>query len=207
MFISDIPTVPLSELQSADIVFLLDGSDDMLPSEKQIWDFFMEFLKQLEIGPNRIQVALIEYSRQPTVHFLLNRYTSKDDMLSYLRYTELTGGPIVNIGASLDYVMNNVFTPASGSRAVQGVPQILIVLNARKSEDDILGSLEMLRNAGIAIYSVGINNADRLEIDQLAHSPETSFFITEMSDFMLVRQQIISGLATHRDTLSPRVGE
>uniref|UniRef100_A0A3B4B750 VWFA domain-containing protein n=1 Tax=Periophthalmus magnuspinnatus TaxID=409849 RepID=A0A3B4B750_9GOBI len=190
---------------TADIVFLLDGTKDMLPSEKPIWDFIMGFVEQLQIGPSRMQVALIEYNTEPTVHFALNKYTSRDDLLLYLKYTELSGRPSVNLGAALDYVRTNVFTAASGSRAMQGIPQLLILVTARKSDDDIVGPLDRLQKTGIVTYSIGINNADRMEVEQLAHSPETKYL--DVSDFTPVREQIMSGKATQGKPLYPTLGE
>ena len=205
--ISDSSTISELEIQSADIVFLLDGSDDVRAREGQILDFVREFVKQIEIGPSKVQVALTQYSTEPTTDFLLNTYSQKDDVLSHLSNVQLKGGFSLNTGVALDYVTNNVFTASSGSRAQQGVPQILILLSGRKSEDDVFGPMDRLRNAGIVLYSVGMNNADSLEMEQLAHSPRAKYFIKEVSDFSLVREQLLSGIASHKAIVSPGVGE
>uniref|UniRef100_A0A8P4KMT4 VWFA domain-containing protein n=1 Tax=Dicentrarchus labrax TaxID=13489 RepID=A0A8P4KMT4_DICLA len=195
------------KLQSADIVFLIDGSDGMRASERQILDFVREFVKQTEIGPDKVQVALTQYSTEPMTDFLLNTYSVKDDVLSHLGNLKLRGGFTLNTGGALDYVKNNVFNASSGSRAQQGVPQILILLSGRKSEDDVLGAVDGLRKAGIVLYSIGVNNADSLEMEQLAHSPSAKYFIKDISDFPLVREQLLLGIASHKDTVSPGVGE
>lgn len=195
------------ELHSADIVFLLDGSDDMRANEGQILEFVREFVKQIEIGPRKIQVALTQYSMEPTTEFLLNTYSLKEDVLRHLNNVKLKGGLTLNTGVALDYLRTNVFTALSGSRAQQAVPQILILLSGRKSEDDVLAAVGRLRNAGIVLYSVGLNNADRLEMEQLAHSPTSKYFIKEISDFLLVREQLLSVIASEKGTVSPGVGE
>lgn len=205
--ISDTSTIAELDLQSADIVFLLDGSDDMQASERQILDFIRDFAKQIEIGPSKVQIALTQYSTEPSIDFLLNTYSRKDDVISHLSNVKLKGGFTVNTGVALDYVVNNVFTASSGSRIQQGVPQILILLSGRKSEDDVLGPVDRLRNAGIVLFSVGLNNADRLEMEQLAQSPGAEYFINKISDFPLVRQQLLSVIASHKGTVSPSVGE
>uniref|UniRef100_A0A673B2A2 VWFA domain-containing protein n=1 Tax=Sphaeramia orbicularis TaxID=375764 RepID=A0A673B2A2_9TELE len=161
-------------------------------NERQIWEFVGEFVKQLEIGPSRVQVALTQYSTRPTTNFLLNTYSLKDDILNHLRGAELTGGQSVNTGEALDYVTNNVFTSSSGSRILQGIPQILILLSGMKSADDVSGPVERLRDAGIVLFSVGMNNADSLEMDRLAQSPQMKYFVNQMSDLMLVKQQLLS---------------
>lgn len=207
IFVSIVSTFSESELWSADIVFLLDGSDDMRASERQILDFVREFVKQIEIGPRKVQVALTQYSTEPTTDFLLNTYSLKDDVLRHLNNVKLKGGLTLNTGVALDYVKNNVFTASSGGRAQQAVPQILILLSGRKSEDDVLHALHRLRNAGIVLYNIGVNNADRLEMEQLAHSPTAKYFIKEISDFPLVREQLLSVIASQKGDASPVVGE
>ncbi|XP_074514580.1 collagen alpha-3(VI) chain isoform X5 [Sebastes fasciatus] len=199
----DTSTIAELELRSADVVFLLDGSDDMRASERQILDFVRDLVKQIQIGRSKVQVALIQYSTEPTTDFFLNTHSLKDDVLSHLDNVKLKGGFTVNTGVALDYVKNNVFTASSGSRAQQGVPQILILLSGRKSEDDVLGPVDRLRNAGIVIFSVGVNDADRLEMKQLAHSPGAEYFIKEISDFPLVREQLLSGIASDKGTVRP----
>ncbi|XP_071331445.1 collagen alpha-3(VI) chain isoform X2 [Trachinotus anak] len=194
------------ELLRADIVFLLDGSNEMQASERQILDFVKEFVKPIDIGPSKVQVALIQYSTEPTTDFLLNTYSVKDDVMSHLNNVKLKGGFSVNTGIALDYVKKDVLTASSGSRAEQGVPQILILLSGRKSEDDVLGPVDRLRKDGIALFTVGVNNADRLEMEQLTHSPRAEYFIKEKSEFPLVREQLLSAIASHKGTASPGVG-
>uniref|UniRef100_A0A8D3BT19 VWFA domain-containing protein n=1 Tax=Scophthalmus maximus TaxID=52904 RepID=A0A8D3BT19_SCOMX len=177
---------------SADIVFLLDGSDEMQESERLILDFVREFVNQLEIGPSKVQVALIQYSAEPTADFRLNTYSLKENVMSHLSNVKLKGGFTLNTGVALDYVKNNVLTTSSGSRAQQGVPQILIILRGRKSEDDVLGPVDRLRKAGIALFSVGVNNTDTLEMEQLAHSLRAEYLIKEKSDFPFVKEQFSS---------------
>lgn len=191
--------------QSADIVFLLDGSDDMQPSEQQTLEFVRDFVKQIEIGPRKAQVALIQYSTEPTTEFLLNKYLMKDDIINHLDNMKLKGGSTVNIGVALDYVKNNVFTASSGSRALHAVPQILILFSGRNSNDEILGPLERLRNVGIVLFGIGVNNADRFEMEQLA--PTAMYFIKNTSDFPHVREQLLSVISSLKSTIRPHVGK
>ncbi|XP_047198477.1 collagen alpha-3(VI) chain-like [Hippoglossus stenolepis] len=203
----DTSTIAKLELQSADIVFLLEGSDEMRASERPILDFVRDFVKPLEIGPSKVQVALIQYSIEPTADFHLNTYSLKDNVMSHLSNVKLKGGVTTNTGGALDYVKNNVLSASSGSRAQQGVPQILILLRGRKSEDDLFGPVERLRKAGIVLFSVWVKDADRQEMDQLAQSSMEQYFIKEKSDFPLLSEQLLSAIASHKGTSSAGVGE
>uniref|UniRef100_A0A3Q2R361 VWFA domain-containing protein n=1 Tax=Fundulus heteroclitus TaxID=8078 RepID=A0A3Q2R361_FUNHE len=158
-----------AELQQADIVFLLDESDDMQQNQRLILEFVIDFVNTLEIGPGKAQVALVQYSTEPTAEFILNTYPLKEDALNHLRNVKLRGGGTVNTGRAVDFVKNTVFTASSGSRAHLGVPQVLIVVSGRKSEDDVLGPVERCKNAGIAVFAVGVNTADRFEMEQTLH--------------------------------------
>lgn len=205
--ISDSSTSAKLDLQRADIAFLLDGSDDMQASERQSLDFVRDFVQQLNLGPNNVQAALVQYSTDPTVEFLLNTYPLKEDILRHLTNVKLKGGSTVNTGEALYYMKNIVFDASSGSRAQQGVPQILILLSGKKSGDDVFGPVEGLRKAGILLFSIGVNNADRLEMEQLAQGLGTSYFVQEKSDFPLVREQVLTSIALHKGTVSSSVGE
>lgn len=117
----------------------------------------------------------------------------------------MKGGYTVNIGAALDYVKNTVFTPSSGSRAQQGVPQILVLLTGMKSQDNVLDPIDALKNAGVVVFGVGLNNADRFEMEKIA--PRAEYFVKKISDFPIVREQLLSDIISIKDTISPDVGE
>lgn len=179
----------------------------MKENESQIVEFLKEFVSEVEIGPEKVQIALIQYSTEPTTDFLLNTYSQKNEVLGHLSRMKLIGGQSVKTGLALEYVRNNVFAASAGSRAQQAVPQILIHLSGGKSEDNVLNAVNRLKTAGIVLHSVGVKNADRLEMEQVAHSPSAKYFIQENSDFPLVREQLISVIASQTEALSPVVGE
>lgn len=206
MFVSISDTFTAVELKDmVDIVFLLDGSDHMRANEGLILDFVKEFVEQIEIGPNKAQVALIEYSTEPTADFVLNTYSQKEDVLKQLRNKKLKGGAAANMGRAIDYVKNTVFAASSGSRARQGVPQVLILASGRRSEDDTVGPVERLKNAGIALFGVGVKTGDMSAMEQLA--PGAFHFISELSDIPLVREQMYSKISSLKDVISPDTGE
>ena len=195
------------EQVNADIVFLMDGSDDMQQSARGIKSFLKEFVEQIDIGPNKAQIAIIQYSEEPTPAFYLNTYSLKRDILKYVSDLKLKGGKHVNTGKALGYVARNVFTSSAGGRAQTGVPQILIILSGRKSQDDVQVPLESLKNAGVVLFSVGMGNADWLEMQSLAHNPRDAYLIKETSDFSIVRQKLLSQVASHKASIIPGIGE
>lgn len=179
----------------------------MQANERQSLDFVREFVQQLNLGPDNVRVALLQYGTEPTVEFLLNTYSRKDDILRHLSNVKLKGDSTANTGAAFDHMKNIVFTASSGSRAQQGVPQILVLLSGKKSGDDVFDPADRLKKAGIVLFSIGVNDANRLEMEQLALRHGTSYFVQEKSDFPIVRELVLSSIALHKGAVSPSVGE
>ncbi|XP_068507762.1 uncharacterized protein col6a3 isoform X4 [Syngnathus scovelli] len=190
----------------ADIVFLLAGSDDMRANEGPVLDFVRDFVKKVEIGPSNVQVAVVQYSTVPTAEFALNSYGQKDDLMAQLSNVKLRGGSTVNTGEALQYARNYMFTASAGSRARQGIPQTMIVFSGKKSDDSVAEPLNGLREAGIDLYSIGINGADKQEMQEISQNVETAYFIQAPSDFPVVMQHLLSAILSHRSLTEPGFG-
>ncbi|XP_071212260.1 collagen alpha-3(VI) chain-like [Salvelinus alpinus] len=204
---STLLTSDIQMVDGVDVVFLLDGSDKMRESVQSIRDFLGQFVEHLEIGPDKTHVAVIQYSDKPTTNFLLNTYSSKSDIMAQVRNINIEGGRSLNTGEALDFVKNNIFTASSGSRLQEGIPQILILLSGEKSQDDVLVPSESLKAAGIVLLTVGVKDADRAEMQNIAYSPNQAYILREFSDLSLVRQQLLSAIVSHKDAARPGLGE
>lgn len=198
--ISDTETFSNVELQKADIVFLMDASDQSQANGRLVLDFIKEFVKRIEIGTSNVQVALIQYSTEPEPEFLLNTYSLKDPIMSHISNVNLKGDFVLNTGLALQYVKNNVLVASSGSRALQGVPQIVILFSGRQSDDDVLSPVEELTNSGISLFKVGVNKSDGVETGE-------EYIMKDKSDFPLLETNLISAITSHRGPISPGVGE
>uniref|UniRef100_A0A9J8C9Y9 VWFA domain-containing protein n=1 Tax=Cyprinus carpio carpio TaxID=630221 RepID=A0A9J8C9Y9_CYPCA len=175
-----------------DVVFLLDGSDGNRNSFPAMRDFVQRVVEQFNIEANRDRVSVVQYSRDAEVHFYLNSYTTKEDVLDRVRGLRHKGGRPLNTGAALQYVRDNVFTASSGSRRLEGVPQILILLSGGRSFDNTPASA--LKQGGILVFlSVGTRNSSR-EVQRIANDPTYAQSINEFSDLPSVQQQFISSL-------------
>ncbi|KAM9710533.1 collagen alpha-3(VI) chain-like [Menidia menidia] len=166
----------------------------MQKNERLILDFVIDFVKQIEIGPRKAQVALIQYNMEPTADFVLNKYSNKHDVLNHLRKVKLKGGSHVNSEKALDFVQNTIFTSSSGSRNKQGVPQILIMASGKSSDEKIVEKVERLKSGGIVFFEIQVNTADGSDSEQLA--PKAAYFIKENFDLPLVRERLISEIAS-----------
>ncbi|XP_018767382.3 collagen alpha-3(VI) chain isoform X8 [Serinus canaria] len=155
--------------ESADLIFLIDGSNNIggvnFPA---IRDFLVNLIETLRVGAQQIHIGVVQYSDQPRTEFSLNSYSTKADVLDAVKALGFRGGEEANTGAALEFVVENLFTQAGGSRIEEAVPQILVLISGGESSDDIREGLLAVKQAGIFSFSIGVLNADSAELQQIA---------------------------------------
>ncbi|TDH07234.1 hypothetical protein EPR50_G00121430 [Perca flavescens] len=62
-------------------------------------------------------------------------------------------------GLGLDFLTRTHLTTASGSRAVDGVAQVVVVLTDGRSQDDVAEPAQVLCLAGVEVFAVGVQDA------------------------------------------------
>jgi collagen type VI alpha len=175
-----------------DIVFLLDGSDDTRRDFAEMLSFVQKVTEALNVKETKDRVSVVQYSSDQQTHFDLGTYKGEQDVLAAIRQIQQKGGMPLNTGAALDYVRRNVFTESSGSRRLEGVPQILIVLSGGKSQDEVASSATALKLEQVIVFSIGSRNSDLLELQMMAHSPSYALTVPRFNDLMSIYQQLMS---------------
>ncbi|XP_064341366.1 collagen alpha-3(VI) chain isoform X5 [Camelus dromedarius] len=201
-----------------DVVFLIDGSDGVQSGFPLLKDFVQRVVESLDVGPDRVRVAVVQYSDRTRPEFYLNSYMDKQSVVSAIRRLTLLGGPTPNTGASLAFVLRNILIGSAGSRIAEGVPQLLIVLTADRSGDDVRGPSVMAKRGGAVPIGIGIGNADITEMQTISFIPDFAVAIPTFRQLGTV-QQVISDRVTQLSreelsrlqasllsTLSPGVG-
>lgn len=173
-------------------MFLIDGSDDSQRRFPDITDFVQRIVRDLSVGPDSDHVAVVQYSSTAEINFNLSRYVTEDDVLKAVDGLTHKGGYPKNSGAALQYVRDYVFTPESGSRIQQGVPQILILLSGGRSGDDIRTSVRLLKEMGVSIVAIGTSDADTLELQTISHEPRYALSVTDYEELSTVKQDVLS---------------
>lgn len=179
-----------------DIVFLMDSSDEMLSDFTQVRGFVEQMVEKLTVGERKDQVSVVQYSNEPSVEFLLNTHKSQQSAADSLKTIRHKGGRSRNTGAALNYVKENVFTPSSGSRRQQGVPQTLVLLTSGRSNDDVRKAAENLKEIGVMMFVVGIKNADILEMQSISQEASHAFLAADSSDMSDTEQEILTSIQT-----------
>uniref|UniRef100_A0A452U914 Collagen type VI alpha 3 chain n=1 Tax=Ursus maritimus TaxID=29073 RepID=A0A452U914_URSMA len=134
-----------------DVVFLIDGSEGVRSGFPLLKEFVQRVVESLDVGPDRVRVAVVQYSDRTRPEFYLNSYMDQQSVVSAVRRLTLLGGPTPNTGAALDFVLRNILISSAGSRIAEGVPQLLIVLTADRSGDDVRGPSVVVKRGGAGI--------------------------------------------------------
>ncbi|XP_057257780.1 collagen alpha-1(XI) chain isoform X21 [Pezoporus wallicus] len=184
------PTV-VERGEKKDVVFLIDGSDGVRRGFPLLKTFVQRVVESLDIGRDKVRVAVAQYSNAVQPEFLLDTHEDKADLISAIQELKIMGGSPLNTGAALDYLIRNVFTVSSGSRIAEGVPQFLILLTADRSQDDVRRPSVVLKTSGTVPFGIGIGNADITELQTISFLPDFAISVPDFSQLDTV-QQVIS---------------
>ena len=192
---------------SADIIFLIDGSNNTGSVHfAVIRDFLVNLLERLSVGTQQIRVGVVQYSDEPRTMFSLDTYSTKVQVLDAVKALAFTGGELANIGLALDFVVENHFTRAGGSRVEEGVPQVLVLISAGPSSDEIRDGVIALKQASVFSFGLGTQAASRAELQHIATSDNLVFTVPEFRSFGDLQEQLllyIVGVAQRRIVLQP----
>ncbi|XP_052647792.1 collagen alpha-3(VI) chain isoform X2 [Harpia harpyja] len=181
--------------ESADLIFLIDGSNNIGSVNFQaIRDFLVNLIESLRIGAQQIHIGVVQYSDQPRTEFALNSYSTKADVLDAVKALSFRGGEEANTGAALEFVVENLFTQAGGSRIEEAVPQILVLISGGESSDDIREGLLAVKQASIFSFSIGVLNADSAELQQIATDGSFAFTALDIRNLDALRELLLPNI-------------
>lgn len=180
-------------------MFLIDGSSDIRNGFEEIRSFIGKIVQTLYLDENRDQVAVVQYSRDATVNFYLNSYSSKNDVLNSVRTMRHKPGRPLNTGKALDFVRQNVFASSVGGRRADSVPQYLFVFSGGRSVDDVRGPAQSLRENGIKVFSIGTQNADMLEMQTISFTPVYYYHLTNANNLQKILPSVEATFKGHQE--------
>ncbi|XP_077409700.1 collagen alpha-1(XII) chain isoform X3 [Vanacampus margaritifer] len=164
----------------ADVVLLVDGSYSIgLANFAKVRAFLEVLVNSFDIGPNKVQISLVQYSRDPYTEFLLNTHPDLSGVLKAVRSFPYRGGS-TNTGKAMTYVRDRIFQLANGARP--NVPRVAILITDGKSSDAFQQPATKLRDADVEIFAVGVKDAVRSELEAIANSPAQTHVYT-VEDF------------------------
>ncbi|XP_046901401.1 collagen alpha-1(XII) chain isoform X1 [Hypomesus transpacificus] len=164
----------------ADVVLLVDGSYSIgLQNFAKVRAFLEVLVNSFTIGPNNVQLSLVQYSRDPHTEFALNTHHDINAVVKAVRTFPYRGGS-TNTGKAMAYVKDKIFLSARGAR--DNVPRITVLITDGKSSDSFKDSATNLRNTDVEIFAVGVKDAVRSELEAIANTPASTHVYT-VEDF------------------------
>ncbi|XP_047626608.1 collagen alpha-1(XX) chain isoform X3 [Phacochoerus africanus] len=152
-----------------DMVFLVDGSWSIGHSHfQQVKDFLASVIEPFEIGPDRVQVGLTQYSGAPQTEWDLNALDTKEKVLAAVRSLRYRGGNTFT-GLALNHVLERNLKPEAGLRPEAA--KLVTLVTDGKSQDDARTAGQALKSLGVHVFAVGVKNADEAELRLLASQP------------------------------------
>lgn len=173
-----------------DVVFLLDGSDDSRNGLPAIREFIRRMAEELDIDEDNVRMAVVQYSDDTTVYFNLKTHRSKKAIIYAVRSLRHKGGSPRNTGGALQFVRNHVFTASSGSRRLEGVPQILFLLTGGESNDDVSEAALDLKQIGVLSFAIGMKNTKQDELQKIAFSSRFLFNLPVFGELLSIQPEI-----------------
>ncbi|XP_067371895.1 collagen alpha-3(VI) chain-like [Channa argus] len=191
------PTVTVEKMPTGrDVVILLDGSDGTRTGFPAMRDFVQRVVETLSVDDDKDRVSVVQYSRDPGVQFYLNTYTTKGEILDTVRGLSHKGGRPLNTGAALQFLRDNVFTASAGSRHLDRVPQVLILLIGGRSSDSVDAPASALKQMGVQTFAIGTRSSDLNELQKISHDPSSTLFVSEFTELPSVQEQLSSVMST-----------
>uniref|UniRef100_A0A6Q2YBK9 Collagen alpha-1(XII) chain n=1 Tax=Esox lucius TaxID=8010 RepID=A0A6Q2YBK9_ESOLU len=168
----------------ADIVLLVDGSWSIgRLNFKTIRSFIARMVGVFDIGPERVQIGLAQYSGDPKTEWHLIEHKTRDALLKAVESLPYKGGNTLT-GLALNYILQNNFKENVGMRPK--ARKIGVLITDGKSQDDIIANSQNLRDQNIELYAIGVKNADENELRSIATDPdETHMYNVADFSFLL----------------------
>ncbi|KAJ8288247.1 hypothetical protein COCON_G00009060 [Conger conger] len=183
-----------SQLEAADIYFLIDESDSIKDDPfKDMKKFIKEFLRTFTIGPDYVRVGLVKFSSDPTLEFRMTEHNTSSSLETAVdNIIQMRGG--TEIGKALTF-MAPLFKDASKSRG-EKVPEFLIIITDGKSSDPVEQPAKELRDQGVAIYAIGVKDAKEDQLLQIAGSQEKKFFVKDFVALKAIKDVIVRDICS-----------
>jgi collagen type VI alpha len=159
-------------------VFLVDSSTSIgLQNFQKVKHFLHSVVSGLDVRSDQVQVGLVQYSDNIYPAFPLKQSSLKSAVLDRIRNLPYSMGG-TSTGSALEFIRANSLTEMSGSRAKDGVPQIVVLVTDGESSDEVQDVADQLKRDGVFVFVVGINIQDVQELQKIANEPFEEFLFT-----------------------------
>uniref|UniRef100_A0A8D0BKC4 VWFA domain-containing protein n=1 Tax=Salvator merianae TaxID=96440 RepID=A0A8D0BKC4_SALMN len=166
-----------------DLVFILDTSSSVGKEDfEKVRQWVANLVDTFEIGPDKTRVGVVRYSDRPTTEFELGRYQAREEVKEAAKNIKYYGGN-TNTGDALRYINTYSFSTQAGGRpSDRAIKKVAILLTDGRSQDYVLDAAMAAHKAGIRIFAVGVGEALKEELDEIASEPKSAH-VFHVSDY------------------------
>lgn len=158
-------------------------------------DFIELMVNKSDIGPDKVQIGLLQFSSVPKEEFPLNRHYNKPDIRKALSaMSQIKSGTMT--GEALHFA-SAYFDESTGGR--RGVKQYLIVVTDGESNDKVEEPARAIRDKGVIIYAIGILKANSSQLFEITGTQEKVFIEDNFDALLLLDKQIFFEMCNPED--------
>nr|XP_056713046.1 collagen alpha-6(VI) chain [Euleptes europaea] len=184
----------------ADVMFLVDSSGSIGDENfNKMKNFMSDLVNKSDIGLDKVRIGVVQFSDDPKEEFRLNNYSAKSDIIEAIQRMAHIDDRTYT-GKALEFVAE-YFKPSKGSRS--SVNKILILLTDGEATDEVAAPAMALRKNGITIYSVGVFNANKTQLEEISGKSELVFYVENFDVLAKIEGDIIFGICNPPDDRIP----
>lgn len=176
-----------------DLAFILDTSSSVGKENfEKIRQWVANLVESFDVAPEKTRVAVVRYSDRPTTEFNLGRHRTLEDVKRAARNIRYLGGNTMT-GDAISYTTTNIFTERNGARPIaRGIQRVAILLTDGRSQDYVLEPSKAAAKAGIRMFAVGIGEALKVELEEIAAEPKNAhvFHVTDFNAIDKIRGRL-----------------
>lgn len=173
-----------------EIVFLVDGSDDVTSSFSAVREFVANLVQRFDLEDGKDKVAVVQFSNNPELSFGLDDYKSKEDTLQQIARLKPKGGGPRYIGSALQFVKNTFFI----SKPDKTAEQILVILSGGRSRDSPRGPTNALKTVGVKIFTVGAGLSNTAELQAISSNLNSAYSVPDFKNLPRIQQSLMRQL-------------
>lgn len=135
-------------------------------------------MNQTTVGKDLTRFGVILYSTNPKSVFTLNQFSTRNEVAKAIAALKSPYGDTYT-GRALAYSLQFFDAPHGGRAALQ-VPQILMVITDGDATDrnNLVEPSLKLRDAGISVFSIGVEGANKTQLEIMAgHDTSKVFYV------------------------------
>ena len=188
-----------NSVQKQDVVFVIDGSGSIGPSNFQlIRESLDEVAKELIHTYPDSAVAVILFTGIARIQFDLQAYTDLDTLLEAIDQLPYYGGG-TNTAEALTLLLSSAQNGELGLREDSSKVAIVVTDGWSNNHTATLSAARLLHDSNIFdIFAIGIDNANIAELHAIASGPGFVFSISSFTGIQQLQKAVLQELCTRK---------